>query len=138
MKRAIKVLTTSESLISLVMIFGQIPVMIISGKAVIIFIAIVLMMFGLVLIYLIVKKNLKSIDYQFKSKLSSIEIKTRISTYIQNPKTQFEFKKSKFYNPFKGLSLESEFYFIKLSSVFPDLPCSELKTLIENSLNEHH
>ncbi len=63
MKRAIKVLTTSESLISLVMIFGQIPVMIISGKAVIIFIAIVLMMFGLVLIYLIVKKNLKSIDH---------------------------------------------------------------------------
>lgn len=138
MKKAIKLLTTSESLISLVMMLGQIPVMIISGKAIVIFIAIVIMILGLVLIFIIAKKNLKNIDYQFKRKLSSIEIKTRISTYIQNPKTKSEFKSSKFYNSFKAMSLESEFYFVKLSSVFPELSCSELKTLIESSLNEHH
>lgn len=58
MKKLFKVLTTTESLISLIMLLGQIPVMIVSEIFIVIFIAIVMMILGLILIYLIVKKNL--------------------------------------------------------------------------------
>ena len=120
------------------MTLGQIPIMIISEKTIVVFIAIILMFSGLALIYNIVRKELKKMDFYANNKLTSIKIKSEISYYIQNPKSNSEFRNSSFYNPFKDKSLESEYYFLKLSNKFSDLTCSELKTLIESTLNEHH
>lgn len=155
LRKVIKSLSTTESMMSLIINTLQIPTIILSvvaGKTTIIILAFISFITSLFLFLRIAKKTARKIEKENKIYLAKIEqenensrlkiekenefsiIKAEIIQHIQDPNLFSKYKKSIYYNPIGVLSKKIDFYFIELSENYKDLTCAELKTIIKSTL----
>lgn len=138
LKKVIKSLTTTESMMSLVINIVQIPTLIIgvvTGKITIISLAILTILISVVLFFRIAKKTAKKIEKENElSKLKiekeneSARIENEISIFISNNE-----KRARAANKYPSFPLneKKDWMFLKLSKKFPEITCLKLQTLID-------